>query len=345
MAPVQMPLPDVLPEQSREAFLERVRLLPASSVVHVPDDQRERHAVLLAGLLDRMAEGDEAACVLEESRTKLLLGPVPRGSNRRVELAKRLQLWKEGAFEELLVRAEEQRRQSERLGITRRAVPDSAARARRACALISEDAYSKAASSLHSSVSSLDASSQTQWGARLLPRSTRPAEALSSEATMPEGPMMEEDSPARSALRGVRFRAMSAAGPSGARPEHLRELVAVRDRRIANALLAAIDKFVKAAIGGELPDASRWLLNSRVVFLEKKNSTVPRPIRVGELWRSRRQTRDRGQPEQDPGDLFKRTPIWRRHSRRSRRACTFPHSSGTLPLRGRGRSGHCRRRF
>ena len=84
---------------------------------------------------------------------------------------------------------------------------------------------------------------------------------------------------------GVHFRAMSAPGPSGARPEHLREFVAVRDRRIASRLLRAIGKFVDVASSGQLGADSRWILNSRLVFLKKKNTDTPRPIRVGELWR------------------------------------------------------------
>ena len=80
-------------------------------------------------------------------------------------------------------------------------------------------------------------------------------------------------------------RAMSAPGPSGMRPEHLRELVAVRDRRVANALLAAIGRFVEAAATGSLCDAARWMLFSRLVFLRKKSGPAPRPIRIGELWR------------------------------------------------------------
>ena len=88
-----------------------------------------------------------------------------------------------------------------------------------------------------------------------------------------------------SALCGVRFRAMSALGPSGARPEHLRELVAVRDRRVAAQLLGAIGRLHEVAAKGELCAAARWLLDSRLVFLRKKSGNAPRPIRVGEMWR------------------------------------------------------------
>ena len=78
---------------------------------------------------------------------------------------------------------------------------------------------------------------------------------------------------------------MSAAGPSGMRPEHLREMVAVRDKRCAQTLLGSLVKFVGAATQGNLPEAARWILDSRLVFLAKKNGPAPRPIRVGELWR------------------------------------------------------------
>ena len=87
------------------------------------------------------------------------------------------------------------------------------------------------------------------------------------------------------ALAGVHFRAMSAPGPSGARPEHLREFVVVRDRRIASRLTRAIAKLVDVASIGQLCAEGRWILDSRLVYLKKKGSITPRPIRVGELWR------------------------------------------------------------
>ena len=70
-----------------------------------------------------MPAGDEAACALERARSKLLLGPVPKGANTRVELAKRLNLWLAGAFEELLVRAEEQFRARTRARAALRGAP------------------------------------------------------------------------------------------------------------------------------------------------------------------------------------------------------------------------------
>ena len=46
-------------------------------------------AALVAGLLDRITEGDTEASVPEEAHSRLLLAPVPRGANTHVEFAKR----------------------------------------------------------------------------------------------------------------------------------------------------------------------------------------------------------------------------------------------------------------
>ena len=141
-------------------FIQRARGLPSSSLLHIPVDQRERHALLLAGLLERIADGDEFACELEESRTKLLLGPVPQGLNRRVELAKRLRLWDDGELMTLLVRIEEQHRLRSRRVRAFGGSGSHTARARRARALVSEGAYSKATACLTSEVASLDEQQQ-----------------------------------------------------------------------------------------------------------------------------------------------------------------------------------------
>ena len=172
-----------------------------------------------------MADGDTFACELEESRSKLLLGPVPHGSNRRVELAKRMQLWSEGAYMALLARIEHRLRA--RHFNAGRGPGRHAARASRARTLIHEGAYSKATASLSTEVAVLNDQEQQTWSSTLLPCSARPQNALASRAEeMPAAALTEEHKP-RSALAGVRFKAMSGAGPRGMRPEHLRELVAV----------------------------------------------------------------------------------------------------------------------
>ena len=156
--------------------MRRVRLLPSTTVLHIPVSQRERHAAVVAGLLNRMADGDAAACTLEEARSRLLLGPVPRGLNLRVKLARRLQRWSDGAFMELLERAEEQCRQRAKIRAALRRAPKHGDQARRARSLIGEGAYSKAASSLHTEIADLNEEALALWGAALLPCSARLAD-------------------------------------------------------------------------------------------------------------------------------------------------------------------------
>ena len=104
----------------------------------------------------------------------------------------------------------------QRVGTALRGAPRHGARARRARALVGGGAYSKAASSRSTEMAELDAESQKAWGEKLLPRSSRPETALA-------GPSKLERSDSQSSpLAGVKFKAMSAAGPSGMRPEHLK---------------------------------------------------------------------------------------------------------------------------
>ena len=94
-----------------------------------------------------------------------------------------------------------------------------------------------------------------------------------------------EDHEVMHSLKGIHFKALSAPGPSGARPEHLRELLACPNKRVSRRLVGSLSNFVDVATRGKLIKEARFILDSRVVYLRKKNSAVPRPIRVGELWR------------------------------------------------------------
>ena len=152
-------------------------------------------------------------------------------------------------------------------------------------ALAREGAYSKAVSTLRTELAQLDAGEQRRWAAQLPPSSTRFAEALSSDQDTVVAGSGESSERWRNVMRGVHFPAMSAPGPNGARPEHIRECVAVRRRPVANRLHRAIGALVNAAAHGRLPESSRWILGSRLVYLRKKRGNTPRLIRIGELWR------------------------------------------------------------
>ena len=75
------------------------------------------------------------------------------------------------------------------------------------------------------------------------------------------------------------------AGPTGARPEHLRECLAARKRAVVTRLLKAVACLSEAGAAGTLPESAAWLRDSRLVYLRKPGTDTPRPIRVGELWR------------------------------------------------------------
>ena len=44
-------------------------------------------------------------------------------------------------------------------------------------------------------------------------------------------------------------------------------------------------KLVEMGLAGLLPECARWMLGSQLIFLDKKDSDVPRPIRAGEYLR------------------------------------------------------------
>ena len=59
-----------------------------------------------------------------------------------------------------------------------------------------------------------------------------------------------------------------------------------RRRRAVNRLLQAIAEAENCAANFTLPpDGWAWIMDSRLVYVAKKSGTVPRPIRVGEIWR------------------------------------------------------------
>ena len=68
-------------------FLERVRLLSSQTIVHIPVSFRSRAAKAMAATLLGVARGFVRGNMLEQGRSKLLYGPVPRGFNTRTEMA------------------------------------------------------------------------------------------------------------------------------------------------------------------------------------------------------------------------------------------------------------------
>lgn len=152
-------------------FIDRVKRLPAATVVHIPVDQRKRHACLVAGLLHRMAAGVHSSGHVPSCSVGRSPSVSTSGSNSP---SAGTCGWRAAL----------------------RGAPQHGWRARRAHALIGEGEYSKAAASLHTDVAELSAEEQLRWSTELLPPSSRPAAALRASARR-RGRRQRENRPPR----------------------------------------------------------------------------------------------------------------------------------------------------
>ncbi len=71
-------------------------------------------------------------------------------------------------------------------------------------------------------------------------------------------------------MKGVKYAAMTALGPSGTRPEHANEALGIRQKAIARRLAHAMLKVQNLASEGRLPEEARWLTKTRLAFLENR---------------------------------------------------------------------------
>ncbi|MFM7980123.1 MAG: hypothetical protein ACKPKO_12485, partial [Candidatus Fonsibacter sp.] len=155
------------------------------------------------------------------------------------------------------------------------------ARLGRARRLAREGACSKAAAGLSSSIAAFQPDEEREWARVLLPRSEHPERACAERRTEPAAADVAQGAPAASRIdavcdeiRKVRFSPGSAPGPSGQRPEHIKELIGTRRHRAGRRFLRALAVFVIAASEGHLDDEARWILDSKVVFIKKKNGSA-----------------------------------------------------------------------
>ena len=265
-----------------EDFLPRVAALPVQTMLHVPRALRARLCEVTAALIEGCNSGDATFAALEQARTKLLLAVVPRTANAAQEMRARFAFWDARDFVQLLERAEAQASAfaGRRAGPNEDGASSRAARGRR---MAQSGAFRKAVQSQITEVAAMSADDERAWAAKLLPCDGGLPRAPDAQ---PAAAVHDDDvDPAASPLEGVRFAALSGPGPSGARPEHLRDMLNCGRRRVANRLLRALQVTEALAAAGRLPDAWRWMLDSRLVYIKKKGSATPRPIRVGELWR------------------------------------------------------------
>jgi len=259
-------------------FLVRVRRLPAQTMLRIPKMFREQLCLLTAECVEGCNAGDATAADLEQARSKLLLAHLPKGCSTPVEMRQRLALWRAGSFLLLLERVEAQAR-------------DAAARPRaqkgrgaRALATAQAGAFRKATQSLVSAPANLTPEEQQRWAAELLPDTSRPLAGAPADPPAPP-PDAAGGQEVPKPLAGVVFGRLSAPGPTGMRPEHLRDMLGCNRRRAVNRFSRALHATEALADAGALPDSWQWMLGSRLVFLAKKHGPKPRPVRVGEVWR------------------------------------------------------------
>ncbi len=276
---------------------QRVRMLPPSSLVHVQISFRRRHAEAWIQTLEGMAAKLPGWCRLEEARTRLLLAEFPRGTYGPRELGERFALWESGSYEALLCRAEAQqllRRHVRRNHRAKRPGADRQAQLARAMRMVGEGAYRKAIGAVTSNVADITVQQEMSFAQELLPSSTRP-DALSStaggaragsnadvQARANANGSRDNDHP----LKGVKYGALTAPAPTGTRPEHAKEAFGIRQKPIARRLARAMLEVQALTRKGDLPPEAKWLKRTRLVYLEKRGSDKPRPIRIGEFLRS-----------------------------------------------------------
>ena len=284
-------------------WVRRVRGLPGHTIPHIPACVRDAAAEAMADSLEALLEGG-ADCHLEQGRSKLLLSLPPAGMHLRTELELRHRLWAEGQVEELLVCAEAQA--TERARASRPSQCGHRARGRKARQLAREQAFRKGVTALTGAMAALTPQEERAWAGKLLPSSAeaeggavrrrQPAGTASPRAdgsdpasqggaTTDGGPGLAEQQPEEAphaptslrqrALRGCVFPRSSGTGPSGHRPEHLRDALLARKRATTNRLLRAVAKLIETGKAGMLPESAQWLLDSRVAFLSKPDTDTP----------------------------------------------------------------------
>jgi hypothetical protein len=275
-------------------FTRRVRALPPQTLVHTPVAARARCAKVWAECLEGLNEGLPGWSASEEARPKLLLMECVPGAHFQTELSRRLRLWEDRDFEGLLSSLEAQRVLRSQKPRRRQKANAATACSSKTRRMVAEGAYRKALNNLTSSVAAYTAAEQKLWAHKLLPKSDTPSVALAPHRAPPAAvprpnlrvPAGAADDEQDHPLKGVRYSALTAPGPSGARPEHAKEMLGIRRRPLARRLLRALGEVHSKAAAGTLGDHARWLLRTRLVYLEKKGSTTPRPVRIGEFLRT-----------------------------------------------------------
>lgn len=269
---------------------------PATEVV--PVCVASRMATSWTESLHGCMAGNETWAWLARYRSRLLLGPIPEGSDRNTEIKRRLQQWEHGHFDELartvLGQQIEARRRREHSGSLSRIVEvgdEEERHGRRARLATAQGAVSKAVKGLVGGVASADPAVRAEWTAEYIPRCAdgrgpTPSDAEREAAracSWGRGDVAVSRREMRQATRSpeglpgipwARLPPHAAPGPSGERQEHLEDILRSCGVSHRRKLRRALDELTVRWAIGALPSTCRWLLNTQVLFLRKQREQV-----------------------------------------------------------------------
>jgi len=210
---------------------------------------------------------------------------VPRGADRITEFKKRLNLWEQGNFDELVQHVAGQQAESDRRANKVAGNTESEEhRGKQARQKVAGGAASKAMKGLLGGVAEATPSEKKAWAEELIPRSevlpgpcTQDAEAASSCAMAwgggdPAAARREMKTAGRSGdgppkIPWTRLSPLAAAGPSGERQEHLDDIMSNAGASQKRRLTRCLDELTIGWATNKLPSTFRWLLNTQAIFL------------------------------------------------------------------------------
>lgn len=302
----------------REIVTELEQWPGAETTVHIPAAVRPELAEIVATLIGGMVDGSVVAGLLMKALPKLVLHSAGiKDLGTAAAIRERIGILMETGPQALMTRIRNQRTSPAGRGKKReREGGEPKVNYGKVKGMARDGAFSKAIRRLDvAEVPKYSEEELRKWADLLIPRTPSDAADLGARAIetsepahwkslqrnahpkaaaaaglsgeegcgRPDNPMLGDYA------KGVRFPALSAPGPSGLRPEHLRELALCRKVSSRQAFQRAMDRFVAAGIKGALnAEATRWITESAVTFLKKPGAVegaAPRPIRVGEVLR------------------------------------------------------------
>ena len=254
----------------------------------LPMSVAARAGTCMAESLEGCMAGNATWGFLARYRSRTLLAHVPKGTDRVAELKRRLRLWEQGRFDELIlsVAGQQQLETSARTSAELHGEEQRGAKARQQAAA---GAKSKAVKGLVGGLATASPEQRATWTAEMIPRSDRtegpcatPAEHEAARACAWGGGDFAQarkemqtagrrpDSPP--GIPWAKLAPWSAAGPTGDRQEHLEAMQRASSPAQRRRLNRVLDELAVRWATNLLPASCRWLLNTLAVFLRKSRA-------------------------------------------------------------------------